>query len=121
MMNEQRLKEEGLFVKIKEYIQLRIRLAVLLTAEKAAEFYAGLVTNIILLLFLVMACLFGSLALAFYLSELMHSNTAGFLSVMGLYLLLALIVQLMRHSIEKPLMDQTVRKFFTEKSEDDEK
>ncbi|MFM6976799.1 MAG: phage holin family protein [Sphingobacteriaceae bacterium] len=119
-MNEQRPKEEGLFERIKEYIQLRTRLAVLITAEKIAEFYAGLVTNIILLLCLVMAFLFGSLALAFYLSELFNSNWCGFLCVMGIYLLLALIIQLIRKkSIEQPLMDHTVRKFFAEKNEQD--
>lgn len=119
-MEEQTPENEGLFEKVKEYIQLRTRLAVLSSAEKIAEFYAGLVSNAILLLCLIMVFLFGSLALAFYLSEIWHSTACGFLCVAGLYVLLALITQLIRKkSIEKPLMDSAVRKFFAKKGDDE--
>lgn len=118
-MEEQQLKDAGLFERVKEYIQLRTRLAVLLTAEKVAEFYAGLASSLILLLCLLMAFLFGSLALAFYLSEVFNNTWCGFLCVTGLYLLIALIVQIIKKKlIEKPLMDSTVKKIFAPKRED---
>lgn len=119
-MEEQNPENEGLFERIKTYLQLRARLAILSSAEKIAEFYAAMVSNMILLLCLLMTFVFASLALAFYLSEVFESTWCGFLSVSGLYLLIALIVQLIREKvIEKPLMDSTVKKFFGKKREDE--
>lgn len=119
-MEEQEAEKEGLFERINTYIQLRTRLAILSTAEKAAEIYAKLLSNLIVLLCLVIAFLFGSLALAFYLSEVLENSGGGFLCVGGLYLLLAILVLIIRKkSIEKPLMDSAVRKFFSDKTEED--
>lgn len=118
-MEEQQAAKEGLFEQIKEYLRLKTRLALLLAAEKAAEFYAGLVTNFILSVCLLMAFLFGSLALAFYLAELLGNTSLGFLCVTGIYLLLAILVQLIRKKyIEKPLMDSTVQKIFAERKDE---
>lgn len=118
-MEEQQRGKQGLLEQLKAYVRLRMRLALLVTVEKIAEFYAELVTNLILAICLVMAFLFGSLALAFYLAEVMHSTWCGFSCVAGIYLLLALVVQLIRKkTIEKPLMDKTVKKIFAERREE---
>jgi polyferredoxin len=120
-MENQQTEQEGLFERIKEYVQVRIRLAVLVSTEKAAEVYASLVSNLLMAIFLVMAFLFGSLALAFYLAERFKSTWCGFLCVAGIYLLIALFYLLLKKKmVEKPLMDQAVRKFLAEKGELDE-
>lgn len=117
-MENQEIEQEGLVERIKEYVQLRIRLAVLVSTEKAAELYASTISNLILGVFLLMVFLFGSLGLAFYLAELLGSHWCGFLCVAGIYLLLALIFQLLKKKmVEKPLMDQAVRKLLAEKGE----
>ena len=117
-MGNQETEQEGLFERIKEYVQLRIRLAVLVSTEKAAQGYASVVSNAVLAIFLVMAFLFASLALAFYLAERLNSTWCGFLSVAGIYLLIALIYQLSKKKmVEKPLMDRAVRKFLAEKGD----
>lgn len=119
-MEGQRPGEENLFEKISAYIQVRIRLALLSSIEKTAAIYAGLVSKLILTLFLFMALLFGSIALAFYLSEVWQSYWCGFLCVAGIYVFLGLIVLLIRKkTIEKPLMDQFVKNVLATNTEED--
>jgi hypothetical protein len=121
-MEEQKPAEENLFEKIKAYVQVRVRLAVLNSIEKTAEIYASLISKLIVSLFLLMALLFGSIALAFYLAEIYQSNWCGFLCVGGLYLLIGIFILLIRRkSIEKPLMDQFVKKVLASKNEEDGK
>ncbi len=117
-MEEPRPDEGNVFDKIKTYVQVRVRLAFLSGIEKAAELYAKLISNTILLLLVFMLLLFSSLALAFYLSALFQSYWCGFLYVAGIYLLASVIVALIRKKIiEKPLMDQFVQQMLGQKDE----
>ena len=122
MIEEQQAGTESLIEKIKEYVRVRTRLVLLLTAEKITEFYAAMVANLLVAVGLVMAFLFASLALAFYLSEIFKSTWAGFLCVAGIYLFLAILLQLIKKSaIEKPLMDKTIKNFFAERGNENGK
>lgn len=117
-MEEPRPDEGNLFEKIKAYVQVRIRLALLNGVEKGAELYAKMISNSILVLVLFMLLLFCSLALAFYLSELFQSYWCGFSYVAGIYLLVCIVLLLIRKKfIEKPLMDQFVQQMLGQKDE----
>jgi hypothetical protein len=102
--------KENFFERVKAYIQVRIRLSALIATEKLAHFYAGLVSKLMVLLCLALAFLFGSLALAFYLGDVLNSVEGGFLAVMGLYVILAaLILVLKKPLIERPLIDKIIK------------
>ena len=55
---------------------------------------------------------FLSLALAFVLSTWLGSYWAGFGTMAGLYLLVAIIIKLAKGKIQKPLIDMFIKKFF---------
>ena len=76
------------------------------------------VVKVILALFVVF---FLSLALGFYLSELLGSNALGFLATGGIFILLIGIIMLMEASMERSLMDRTIKKLLQKwYDEDDE-
>jgi hypothetical protein len=111
--------KEDLFEKIKAYIQVRTRLSILIATEKLAHVYAGMVSKLLVLLCLALAFLFGSLALAFYLGDVLKSVEGGFLAVMGIYLILAvLLVALKNPLIERPLIDKTINQVLGDSGEE---
>ncbi len=112
-------QQENLIEKIKIYIGLKSRLAVLSTVEKVAEFYAAAISNIVLVLCLLMMLIFASLGTAFWLNEVLNSNWLGFFWIAGVYLLFFIIVIFIKSKwIEEPLMDRLVRKMLAEKIEE---
>ena len=112
-------QQENLIEKIKIYIGLKSRLAVLSTVEKVAEFYAAAVSNIVVLLCLLMMLIFASLGTAFWLNDVLNSIWLGFFWVAGVYLLFFIIVIFIKSKwIEEPLMDRLVRKMLAEKIEE---
>ncbi|MFM6953963.1 MAG: hypothetical protein ACKOWL_03155 [Sphingobacteriaceae bacterium] len=113
--------KENFFEKVKAYIQVRTRLSVLIATEKLAQFYASLVSKLLVLLCLALAFLFGSLALAFYLGDVLESVEGGFLAVMGIYLALAaLLFMLKKPLIERPLIDKTINQVLGDSREEEE-
>ncbi len=118
-MEEQKPDQENLIEKIKIYIRLKSRLAVLSTVEKVAEFYAAAVSNILLTLCFLMMLIFASLGTSFWLNEVLNSTWLGFFWVAGVYLLFFIIVIFIKSKwIEEPLMDRLVRKMLAEKIEE---
>ncbi|MBK6398641.1 MAG: phage holin family protein [Bacteroidetes bacterium] len=106
---------EDLFADSKEYLETRIELAKLQAVEKSSEIAGSAVTGLLLLLFFTMVFLFGSVALAFYLSEKTGHYSTGFLTVAGIYLTIGLIVYLARESwIKKPISNAIIHKMLKE-------
>ena len=117
-MEEQGLDAKKIIDKIKEYIQVRTELTLLLFVDKGSQLFAGMISNGLILLFLVMAGFFGSFALGFYLSELFNNSYGGFLIIAGVYLLAALVLSATKAKyLEKRIGNLIIKKIFSEKSE----
>lgn len=115
-MNEQDLDPEQLVEKVKEYVHVRKELTILNAVDKGSQLLAGLITDGLVLILAVLAFLFGSLALGFYLSELLGNSYAGFLIVAGIYLLAALILNSIKEKvIEKKIINLIIEKFFRDR------
>ncbi len=116
---KEREEEEPKFIdKIKEYVNLRIDLAVLSIAEKTSQLFANLVTDSIVIIFFLMAFLFGSIGLCLYLSDVLGNSYSGFLIVAGFYLLVSLIFYAIKDKyLEKPIINRVLKKFFKERNE----
>ena len=70
---------------------------------------------VIMVLLFTLFLLFGSVALALYFGELLHSNILGFLSVGGIYIVLLLIVFFMKDKIvEGRVLEKVSKVFFNE-------
>lgn len=112
---EEKNKIEDLFTDSKEYLETRIELAKLQAVEKSSEIASSAVVGLLLLLFFTIVFLFGSIALAFFLSEKTGQYSTGFLAVAGIYLVIGFILYLARESwIKKPVSNMIIHKMLKE-------
>ena len=103
-MEESEVDPQIIIEKVKEYIQVRTELTVLSAVAKGSQLFAGLLIAGLVLILTVLAGLFGSFALGFYLSEVLNNTYGGFLIVAGLYLLGAIIL----NSIKEKYLEKRI-------------
>jgi len=116
---------EDLYEDVKSYIDTRVEYTRLYIVEKVSKVFADVVTNTIVVCCFILAFLFAIVTLAFFLSDVLGSHTAGFGSVALICLFLAIIVYYTKDKyIEKAIINFTIRKYFNklaDKDEEDEK
>jgi len=118
-MEEKELDPQKIIDKIKQYIQVRTELSLLSAVDKGSQLFAGLLTDGLVLILIVPRGLFGSLALGFYLSEVLNNTYGGFLIVAGIYLLLALFINSTKEKyLEKRIINLVIKKIFRERNEE---
>lgn len=116
-MEEQEVDPQNIIERVKEYIHVRTELSVLSAVDKGSQLFAGLLTNGLVLVFTVLAGLFGSFALGFYLSEVLNNTYGGFLIVAGIYLLGALLLNSIKERyLEKRIINLVIEKFFKDRN-----
>ncbi len=116
-MEEQEVDPQNIIEKIKEYIHIRTELSVLSAVDKGSQLFAGLLTDGLVLILMVLAGLFGSFALGFYLSEVLNNTYGGFLIVAGIYLILALVLNSIKEKyLEKQIINMVIKKFFKDRN-----
>lgn len=121
-MEDKEVDPQEIAGKIKEYIRIRKDLAVLTSVEKGSQLFAGLFTDGLVLLLGLVAFLFGSLALGFYLSEILGDTYSGFLIVTGFYFLAALVLYLIKDKyLEKRIVNTIISKFFKDRNVNENK
>ena len=118
-MEESEVDPQIIIEKVKEYIQVRTELTVLSAVDKGSQLFAGLLIGCLILILTVLAGLFGSFALGFYLSEVLNNTYGGFLIVAGLYLLGAIILNSIKAKyLEKRIINLVIEKIFKDRNED---
>ena len=118
-MEEPEVDPQNIIEKVKEYIHVRTELSVLSAVDKGSQLFAGLLIGCLILILTVLAGLFGSFALGFYLSEVLNNTYGGFLIVAGLYLLGAIILNSIKEKyLEKRIINLVIEKFFKDRNED---
>lgn len=106
--------------KLKEYVDTRLRLAKLVAIEKSSSAIAEIIAIVIISVFLLLAFLFVSLALGFYISELLGNSYSGFFIVALFYFLVALVVFLIKGNVlERSIVNTIIKKTFKEDSKED--
>jgi hypothetical protein len=118
-MEEPEVDPQIIIEKVKEYIQVRTELTVLSAVAKGSQLFAGLLIAGLVLILTVLAGLFGSFALGYYLSEVLNNTYGGFLIVAGLYLLGAIILNSIKEKyLEKRIIYIVIEKIFKDRNED---
>jgi hypothetical protein len=118
-MEEPEVDPQNIIDKVKEYIHVRTELSVLSAVDKGSQLFAGLLTDGMVLILTVLAGLFGSFALGFYLSEVLNNTYGGFLIVAGIYLLGAIVLNSIKEKyLEKRIINLVIEKFFKDRNED---
>jgi hypothetical protein len=118
-MNNTFEKVEGLTEHVKEYINTKIELTKLRLAEKTSQIIGNLIAFAIVAVLFLFVIVFGSIAGAWALSELIGKPYSGFLIVAGFYLLLGIIVWFARNRLIRfPVMNAIIK--LLHKKDDDE-
>ncbi len=118
-MEDKEVNPEEIVGKIKDYVRIRKQLAILTSVEKGSQLFANLLTGGLFLLLAVLSFFFGSLALGFYLSEVLGNSYGGFLIITGFYLLVTLIVYFTKDKyMEKRIINNVIAKFFKDRAEE---
>jgi hypothetical protein len=99
---------------LKDYAETRIRLAKYQAIEGGSTIAAGLIADTVAIVSMVLAFLFASFTLAYYLGSVFNATWAGFGCVALLYLVIALVIKYNKKKIEKPIVDAFIQKFFKE-------
>lgn len=97
---------------LKAYATSRSDLLNLQIKKTAAELLANIGSSLIVILFAAMVFLFGSFALAYYISEIYNSIFIGFISVTGLYFIFLLIALLLRKSLRNYISNTVISILF---------
>lgn len=123
-MEERKFSINGVYQKSKEYIDTRFRLFKLKLVERSSRLIASLITDGLKGVLAIFVIFYLSLALGFYLSELLGSSALGFLATGGLFVLLIIIVSAFENPLERFFMNLSIKRFLQkwndEIDEDDE-
>ena len=107
---------------IQEYIEVKLDLVRLHTAEHLARLLSSSSSIVIAGYLLFFILLFLSFAAGFFLGSLLHSNEAGFLCVAGFYCLVLIVFLIFRKKIvERPIIQAVVKLLFPKFEENDKK
>ena len=121
-MEEEAKKEPqpSLLDQLKEYIEIRIKLAKYKAVDSSSTIIASLIADVVVVISMLLAFLFASCTLAFFLSAVLHSNWQGFGCVALLYLIIALFIKFNKLAIERPIANAFVKKIFKPKEKDND-
>jgi len=111
-MEEKKDAVPPLFDQLKDYADTQIKLAKYDAIDRSSKFMASFITDMIVGVIFVLAFLFISFAIAFVLSELLHSRWGGFGCMGGIYIIIALIIIWQKDKIQAPLVNLFIKKFF---------
>ncbi|MDN3550938.1 phage holin family protein [Mucilaginibacter aquaedulcis] len=97
---------------LKEYAETRFKLLKYEAVEGGTSILASVITDAITAISMVLAFVFASFTLAFYLADVLGSLWEGFGCVALIYLIIAVVIKLNKARIEKPLMNLFIQKIF---------
>jgi hypothetical protein len=107
---------------ILEYIEVKLDLIRLHTAENLSRIFSNVATIAVIGYLLFFIIFFISFAAGFFIGSLLDSNELGFLCVAGFYTLLLILFLVFRKQIvERPVIKAMVRLFFPKFEEDEKK
>jgi protein-S-isoprenylcysteine O-methyltransferase Ste14 len=106
-------KVEELAATLKVYLNSRIESVKLNAAEKSSQVLSNVLAGLAVAVIFLCCFIFGSLALAFILGDLIGQTWAGFLAVSILHFLLAMLLWILRERILRlPLMNGFINQLF---------
>ena len=107
---------------ILEYIEVKLDLIRLHTADNLSRIFSNVATIAVIGYLVFFIIFFISFAAGFFIGSLLDSNELGFLCVAGFYtLLLILFLVIRKQIVERPVIKAMVRLFFPKFEEDEKK
>lgn len=119
-MEEQKFSFTESFQKTKEYVETQFDLLKLRAIAKSARMAGAMAVDFTKLILTLIIVFFLSLALGFFLGELMNSNALGFLATGCLFVLVLWIVISKQSALESKLMDLVISRVLSKWNEDED-
>ncbi|MGO3805148.1 MAG: hypothetical protein ACTJHT_02470 [Sphingobacterium sp.] len=94
----------------KDYVDTQIKLLRLRGLSKGSRIFGSLALDVVKIVFTLFIIFFCSLALGFYLGELLESNALGFLLTGVIFFVSVLLIRLFEPRLESFLVNFTIRK-----------
>ncbi|MCY4780854.1 hypothetical protein ORI89_14435 [Sphingobacterium sp. UT-1RO-CII-1] len=120
-MEEEKFSFSGSFQKGKEYVDTQLELLKLKALARGSRILGVIAVDMVKLVFTLFIVFFLSLALAFFLGELLGSNALGFLVTGLFFALILLIVRAIEPKLEDKIRDFTISKIASRWDDDEEK
>lgn len=119
-MEEQKFSFSGSFQKTKEYVDTQLEILKLKAISKSSRIIGAIVLDVSKLMLALAIIFFWSLALGFWLGELLGSYSLGFLATGGIFLIILLIVRAIEPKLEAKFMDITIKKILGKWNEEED-
>lgn len=97
---------------IKQYFETRYKLLKYEAADRGTSIISAIVTDIAMVIVFIVAFVFFTLTLGFFLGKLLGSNWEGFGCITLLYLLLSFFNRLFKTRIENVLIPVLIQRIF---------
>jgi hypothetical protein len=97
---------------LKDYAETRIKLIKYQAIEGGSSIVASMIADVVVIFCMVLAFIFASITLAFYLSQVLGTDWAGFGCVGAMYLFIAIVVKINKKRLERPIINTFIQKFF---------
>src|SRR5690606_1598151 len=110
-MEERKFSINGVYQKSKEYIDTRFKLFKLRLVERSSRLIASLITDGVKGILAIFVIFYLSLALGFYLSELLGSSALGFLATGWIFVLLIILISAFENPLERFFMNLSIKRF----------
>ena len=111
-MEDKKEAQPPIIDQLKEYAETHVKLAKYRAIEGGTSIAASIIADVVVIFCMLLAFIFASITLAFYLAYLFNSDWEGFGCVALIYLLIALIVKYNRKSLERPVINAIIQKIF---------
>jgi len=109
---EDKEKQPPLIEQLTQYAETRFKLAKYKAIDSSSTFIGSIVADIIVIGSIVLALIFASFTLAFYLAHVLDSYWEGFGCVALLYIIIAIVCKVYKAAFEKPIANAFIQKFF---------
>ena len=119
-MEEQKFSFSESFDKTKEYVETQVELLKLKAIARSSRIFGSLVLDASKVLLGLLIVFFMSLALGFYLGELLGSYSLGFIATAGIFILILLIIRAFEPKLEEKFMNFSIKRILSKWDEGDD-
>lgn len=117
---EQKFSFSESFNKSKAYIETQVELAKLRAISRASRIIGSLIVDASKVLLGLLIVFFLSMALGFYLGEVLGSNSLGFLATGGVFILVVFLIRVLEPNIETAFTNITIKKVMAKWGDEDD-
>src|SRR5690606_11663143 len=118
-MEEQKFSITETFNKAKDYIETQFELLRLKAISRSARIFGSLVIDVTMVLLSLLVVFFLSLALGFYLGEVLGSYSLGFLATGGIFIIFMVLIRVFEKKLELTFINLSIKRILA-KWDDDE-